>query len=69
MAEYITNKVQKMRMEREVTQEALARGVGVSRQTIVAVERGRYTPSVLLALKVAKFFRASVEEIFSISHE
>ncbi|MBU6490843.1 helix-turn-helix transcriptional regulator [Patescibacteria group bacterium] len=69
MAEYIANKVQKMRTDCETTQEELAEKVGVSRQTVIAIERGRYTPSVLLAMKIAKFFRVSVEEIFSISYE
>ncbi|MES2014352.1 MAG: helix-turn-helix transcriptional regulator [Patescibacteria group bacterium] len=63
------NKVQKMRTDRKVTQEELAEKVSVSRQTIIAIERGRYTPSVLLAIKIAKFFRVSVEEVFSINYE
>ncbi len=69
MAEYVDNKVQKMRTDRKVTQEELAEKVSVSRQTIIAIERGRYTPSVLLAIKIAKFFRVSVEEVFSINYE
>jgi len=41
----------------------------VSRQTIIAVERGNYTPSVLLALKIANVFKKNVEDIFSIKYE
>lgn len=56
-------------MHREVTQEELACAVGVSRQTIIALEKGNYTPSVLLALKIAGFFNVPVEKLFTISYE
>ena len=69
MREYITNKVNTLRNERGVTQEDLAEKVQVSRQTIIAIEKGNYTPSVLLALKFAHFFEVSVEDIFKISYE
>lgn len=69
MSEYIANKVQKMRTTRGVTQEECAEQVGVSRQTVIAIERGRYTPSVHLALRLAHYFQVSVEELFSIQHE
>lgn len=52
-----------------MTQEELAAVVGVSRQTVIAIERGNYTPSVLLALKIATIFNTSVENVFSISYE
>ena len=58
MKESITNQVYELRTKAEVTQEELAEAVGVTRQTIIAVEKGNYTPSVLLALKIAKFFSA-----------
>ena len=51
------------------TQEELAETVGVTRQTIIAIEKGNYTPSVLLSLKIAKFFKKSVEEVFQIKYE
>ena len=60
------NKVHTIRMDLGMSQESLAKEIGVSRQTIVAIERGNYTPSVLLALKMAKFFEQPVEAIFSI---
>ena len=60
----LTNKVYELRNATGTTQEALADAVGVTRQTIIAIEKGNYTPSVALALKLAKFFKKSVEEIF-----
>lgn len=69
MAERVANKVLTFRTERGVTQEELAEKVGVSRQTIIAVERGNYTPSVLLAMKLARFFGVPVEELFTIKRE
>ncbi len=56
-------------MEKRVTQEELAERVRVSRQTIIAIEKGNYTPSVLLALRIASFFHVSVEDIFKIRYE
>ena len=69
MKESITNQVYELRTKTEVTQEELADAVGVTRQTIIAVEKGNYTPSVLLALKIAKFFKKSLEEVFNIKYE
>ena len=66
MKETVKNTVQEWRLKREVTQEALAEAVGVTRQTIIAIERGNYTPSVLLAMKIAGYFKTPVEELFSI---
>jgi putative transcriptional regulator len=53
-----------LRQKRGITQEELAALVGVSRQTVIAIEKGRYIPSVLLALKIAKYFALPVEDIF-----
>jgi putative transcriptional regulator len=69
MGEIIRNSVPKLRQERGVTQEELALAVGVSRQTISALEKGNYTPSVLLALKIAGFFKVPLEKLFTISYE
>ncbi len=69
MDEYISNEVNKLRTDKNVTQEELALKVEVSRQTIIAIEKGNYTPSILLALKLAKFFSVPVEKIFKISYE
>jgi putative transcriptional regulator len=48
----------------EMTQQQLADEVGVTRQTIIALEAGRYAPSLLLAFRIARVFDASVEEVF-----
>lgn len=54
------------RLRSDVTQEELAEAVGVSRQTIISIEKGKYVPSVALALRLAGYFKLSVEDIFSI---
>ncbi len=53
-----------LRVNEGLTQVQLAELVEVSRQTIISIESGRFTPSVLLALKLARVFKISVEEIF-----
>ena len=67
--EQIKNTVQTLRRSQGLTQEALANEVGVTRQTIIAIEKGNYTPSVLLALKIAALFSVAVEDIFTVSYE
>lgn len=67
MTEYVANKVQMFRTQSGITQEELAERVDVSRQTIIAIEKGNYAPSVLLALKIARFFETPVEKIFTIT--
>ena len=47
-----------------MTQQQLAKEVGVSRQTIIAIEKGKFNPSVRLALQIAKYFNTRIEEIF-----
>lgn len=69
MSETIKNTVSDLRLKKGVTQEDFANAVGVTRQTVIAIEKGNYTPSVLLALKIAKFFKQPVEKIFSIVYE
>ncbi len=54
------------RAELRMTQQQLAEAVGVSRQTINAIEAGRFVPSTVLALKIARVFGRRVEEIFSL---
>ncbi len=63
----LTSTVQKYRLQRSLTQEDLAEKVGVTRQTILAIEKGDYAPSVTLALKLAKVFKCQVEDLFTIS--
>ena len=69
MKESIANHVYDLRSTQGLTQEALAEAMSVSRQTIIAIEKGNYTPSVLLALKLAGYFKLPVEDIFSITYE
>ncbi len=62
----IINRVKQLRSEKSITQEELASACGVSRQTVIAIEKGNYTPSLLLALQVAEFFGLPVEKVFEI---
>lgn len=62
----LVSRVRELRQERGVTQEALADAVGVSRQTVVAIERGNYTPSLQLGLDLARYFRVPVEQLFRV---
>ena len=64
----LNNRIRKLRFEHgEMTQAQLAKEVGVSRQTIVSLEKNRYTPSVKLALKIAHFFQVPLEYCFYLS--
>lgn len=69
MKEKIINHIKEHRTRMNLTQEELAKAVGVSRQTIISIERGRYVPSLPLALKFAKFFNKSIDEIFFIAED
>lgn len=69
MRELIRNTVQNIRDEKGLTQAQLADALGVTRQTIIALEKGNYTPSVLLALKIAQYFRMPVEKLFTVYNE
>lgn len=61
----IVNSIRRLRFERdEMTQEALAQRCGVTRQTIIALEAGRYAPSLELAFKIARAFDVGVEDVF-----
>jgi len=66
MKETISNNVYTLRSSLNVTQEDLADAIGVTRQTVISIEKGNYTPSVLLSIKIATFFKKSVEDIFTI---
>lgn len=66
MSPTIANTIELLRRQKGVTQETLAGAVDVTRQTIIALEKGNYVPSVLLALKIARYFREPVEKIFKI---
>jgi putative transcriptional regulator len=60
------NRLKVLRAEHELTQEALANDVGVSRQAIIAIEAGRYDPSLPLAIRIARRFGRPVEAIFEL---
>jgi putative transcriptional regulator len=63
----IGNHIRKLRFEHdEMTQEQLADKIGVTRQTIVAIEKGKYSPSLELAFRIALAFNQSIEEVFYI---
>ena len=65
----ITNKVKERRKSHNLRQEDLADFVGVSRQTIIAIENEKYSPSLELGFKIAKVFNEKVEDIFFIDFE
>ena len=60
------NRVRELRTSKELSQGELARDLGVSRQTVNAIETERYTPSLALALALAKYFDDTVERLFSV---
>jgi putative transcriptional regulator len=61
----ITNRIRRLRFDNgEMTQQELAERVGVARQTIIALEAGKYTPSLLLAFRLAKAFGVKTEDVF-----
>ena len=63
------NRVREQRTERQLSQTELAGALGVSRQTVIAIEKGRYSPSLPLAFRIARFFDSTVDEIFEASEE
>ena len=60
----LKNSVHTKRKALSLTQEDLAEAVGVTRQTIISIEKGNYVPSVLLALKISGVFKVPLEEVF-----
>ncbi len=63
----ISNQIRRLRFEHgEMTQQALADQVGCTRQTILLLEQGRYVPSLALAIRIARLFKRSVEEVFQL---
>ena len=63
------NHIAGLRREKRVTQEELAEAVGVTRQTIISLESGRYNASLLLAHKLAVYFKKTIEELFVFEEE
>ncbi|MBS6646613.1 MAG: helix-turn-helix transcriptional regulator [Clostridiaceae bacterium] len=62
-------KIQELRKQNKVTQEELASALGVTRQTIISLENGKYNASLQLAFKIARFFKMSIEDIFLYEEE
>jgi len=58
------NKIKVFRAMHDMTQEDLAQAIGVTRQTILAIEKGKYVPSLDLAFRIARHFRVNIEEVF-----
>ena len=70
MKDDIRTEVRRLRfLNGEMTQEELAARVGVSRQTIIAIEKGKYNPSVGLAMRIARAFGVRVEDVFALADE
>ncbi|MDH8678028.1 helix-turn-helix transcriptional regulator [Fusibacter bizertensis] len=61
------SKIQELRKLQKLSQEELASAVGVTRQTITSIEVGKYTASLALAYKIAKYFGLTIEEVFDFS--
>lgn len=64
MEEKVHNKVRFLRRLNDWSQEQLGQALGVTRHTILAIENGKYEPSIALALKIARYFKLPLEEIF-----
>ncbi len=63
------NHIQALRGDRRITQQELADAVGVTRQTIISLENGRYNASLSLAYKLARYFERTIEELFIFEEE
>jgi putative transcriptional regulator len=64
MTDKVVSNLREFRTRAALTQSEIADAAGVTRQTIIAIEKGNYTPSVLLALKLARVLKVTVEELF-----
>lgn len=62
-------RIQELRKKRKVTQEELAEAIGVTRQTVISLENGRYNASLQLAHRIAKFFEMQIEDVFLFDEE
>jgi putative transcriptional regulator len=69
MGEEVLNRIRDYRAEYGLTQDELAQAVGVSRQSIISIEHGRYIPSLNLALRFAQYFQCSTDELFKLNEE
>ena len=60
----MNNKIREFRKENKITQDELASALGVTRQTIISLENGKYNASLQLAYRISKYFNVSIEDIF-----
>ncbi|MCH5170695.1 MAG: helix-turn-helix transcriptional regulator [Oscillospiraceae bacterium] len=58
------NRLENLRKSRGLRQDELGEALGVSRQTVISIEKGKYNPSITLAFKIARYFNTTIEEIF-----
>ena len=65
----LKNRIADMRRENKMTQQALAERLGVTRQTIISLENGRYNPSIMLAHNIAQAFGLRIEDVFIFEEE
>ena len=65
----VKNRLEELRKQRGIRQEDLAQALGVSRQTVISLEKGKYNPSLALAFKLARYFGMTIEAIFDDSDE
>ena len=65
----MNNRIQDLRKEKGLTQQGLAEKLGVSRQTIISLENGKYNPAISLAYKLAKVFGLTIEDVFIFDEE
>ena len=63
------NQLEELRRKHAIRQEDLAQALGVSRQTVISLEKGKYNPSLALAFKLARYFNLSIEDIFDDSDD
>ena len=63
------NQLEELRRQHAIRQEDLAQALGVSRQTVISLEKGTYNPSLALAFKLARYFNLSIEDIFDDSDD
>lgn len=69
MSDRLENRIRVFRAEHRLSQAELADSIGVSRKTISTIEVGRFVPSTIIALKIARYFRVPVEEVFFLNDE
>jgi putative transcriptional regulator len=65
----LTNQIKVQRAMKNITQEELAAQIGVTRKTINTIETGKFVPSTILAIKLARFFEIKVEELFTLNEK